>query len=218
MSRYIKELIKQGEHQELDFKFEISNSKKIARTLSAFSNTDGGKLLVGVKDNGKISGVRSEEEVYMVKGAADLFCKPPIPLKIDSWEISGKTVLEVTVQKAKERPVYAKDDSGQWKAWIRKEDENFIANRILIKSWARKNRKRGTFLEMTEKEKSFLKHLDEHQIINFSKLRRITKSTSPQTEILLINFLSLDIIELEYLPKGIYYKYKQRDNPLKNRL
>lgn len=218
MSRYIKELIKQGEHQELDFKFEISNSKKIARTLSAFSNTDGGKLLVGVKDNGKISGVRSEEEVYMVKGAAELFCKPPIPLKIDSWEISGKTVLEVTVQKAKERPVYAKDDSGQWKAWIRKEDENFIANRILIKSWARKNRKRGTFLEMTEKEKSFLKHLDEHQIINFSKLRRITKSTSPQTEILLINFLSLDIIELEYLPKGIYYKYKQRDNPLKNRL
>lgn len=218
MSRYIKELIKQGEHQELDFKFEISNSKKIARTLSAFSNTDGGKLLVGVKDNGKISGVRSEEEVYMVKGSADLFCKPPIPLKIDSWEISGKTVLEVTVQKAKERPVYAKDDSGQWKAWIRKEDENFIANRILIKSWARKNRKRGTFLEMTEKEKSFLKHLDEHQIINFSKLRRITKSTSPQTEILLINFLSLDIIELEYLPKGIYYKYKQRDNPLKNRL
>jgi len=218
MSRYIKELIKQGEHQELDFKFEISNSKKIARTLSAFSNTDGGKLLVGVKDNGKISGVRSEEEVYMVKGAAELFCKPAIPLKIDSWEISGKTVLEVTVQKAKERPVYAKDDSGQWKAWIRKEDENFIANRILIKSWARKNRKRGTFLEMTEKEKSFLKHLDEHQIINFSKLRRITKSTSPQTEILLINFLSLDIIELEYLPKGIYYKYKQRDNPLKNRL
>lgn len=218
MSRYIKELIKQGEHQELDFKFEISNSKKIARTLSAFSNTDGGKLLVGVKDNGKISGVRSEEEVYMVKGAAELFCKPPIPLKIDSWEISGKTVLEVTVQKAKERPVYAKDDSGQWKAWIRKEDENFIANRILIKSWARKNRKRGTFLEMTEKEKSFLKHLDEHQIINFSKLRRITKSTSPQTEILLINFLSLDIIELEYLPKGIYYRYKQRDNPLKNRL
>ncbi len=218
MSRYIKELIKQGEHQELDFKFEISNSKKIARTLSAFSNTDGGKLLVGIKDNGKISGVRSEEEVYMVKGAAELFCKPPIPLKIDSWEISGKTVLEVTVQKAKERPVYAKDDSGHWKAWIRKEDENFIANRILIKSWARKNRKRGTFLEMTEKEKSFLKHLDEHQIINFSKLRRITKSTRSQTEILLINFLSLDIIELEYLPKGIYYKYKQRDNPLKNRL
>lgn len=57
----IEALIEQGEHQQLDFKFEVSDSKKIARTLSAFANTDGGRLLIGVKDNGNISGVRSEE-------------------------------------------------------------------------------------------------------------------------------------------------------------
>lgn len=38
----IEALIEQGEHQQLDFKFEVSDSKKIARTLSAFANTDGG--------------------------------------------------------------------------------------------------------------------------------------------------------------------------------
>ena len=32
----IEALIEQGEHQQLDFKFEVSDSKKIARTLSAF--------------------------------------------------------------------------------------------------------------------------------------------------------------------------------------
>ena len=48
----IEALIEQGEHQQLDFKFEVSDSKKIARTLSAFANTDGGRLLIGVKDNG----------------------------------------------------------------------------------------------------------------------------------------------------------------------
>lgn len=37
----IEALIEQGEHQQLDFKFEVSDSKKIARTLSAFANTDG---------------------------------------------------------------------------------------------------------------------------------------------------------------------------------
>ena len=58
----IEELIAQGEHQQLDFKFEVSDSKKIARTLSAFANTDGGRLLIGVKDNGAIAGVRSDEE------------------------------------------------------------------------------------------------------------------------------------------------------------
>ena len=45
----IEALIAQGEHQQLDFKFEVSDSKKIARTLSAFANTDGGRLLIGVK-------------------------------------------------------------------------------------------------------------------------------------------------------------------------
>ena len=40
--------IEEGEHQQQDFKFEVSDSRKIARTLSAFANTDGGRLLIGV--------------------------------------------------------------------------------------------------------------------------------------------------------------------------
>ena len=75
---YIYSLIAEGEHQQQDFKFEISDARKIARTFSAFANTDGGKLLVGVKDNGRIAGIRSEEEMYMVETAAQLYCIPEI--------------------------------------------------------------------------------------------------------------------------------------------
>jgi predicted HTH transcriptional regulator len=49
---YIKNLIAEGEGQELDFKYHVSSASKIARTLVAFANTDGGRLLIGVKDNG----------------------------------------------------------------------------------------------------------------------------------------------------------------------
>ena len=35
--------VHEGEHQQQDFKFEISDARKIAKTLSAFSNTDGGR-------------------------------------------------------------------------------------------------------------------------------------------------------------------------------
>ena len=59
-------------------KFEISDARKIAKTLSAFANTDGGKLLIGVKDNGKIAGVRSDEEQYMIEAAAGLYCSPEV--------------------------------------------------------------------------------------------------------------------------------------------
>ena len=56
---YIEKLIEQGEHQHLDFKFAVNDSRKIARSLVAFANTTGGKLLIGVKDNGTIAGVRT---------------------------------------------------------------------------------------------------------------------------------------------------------------
>jgi len=52
MERYLKDLISGGEGQQLDFKYCISDSRKIARTLSAFANSGGGKLLIGVRDNG----------------------------------------------------------------------------------------------------------------------------------------------------------------------
>ena len=67
---YIEELVAQGEHQQQDFKFLISDARKIARSISAFANRDGGRLLIGVKDNGTIAGVRNEEDIYVVEQAA----------------------------------------------------------------------------------------------------------------------------------------------------
>ena len=70
--------IARGEGVSQDFKFRIDDQKKIARTLAAFANTEGGSLLIGVKDNGKIAGVNPEEEYYMIEGASDLYTKPPV--------------------------------------------------------------------------------------------------------------------------------------------
>ena len=100
MSKYIKELIEQGENQILDFKFEVSDSKKIARSLVAFANTDGGILLIGVKDNGKIAGVRSEEEYFMLETATQIFCRPEVKFSALEWNIEGKVVYEVKVPKS----------------------------------------------------------------------------------------------------------------------
>lgn len=79
--RYIQDLIGEGEHENQDFKFEISDAMKIARTISAFANHSGGRLLIGVKDNGKISGIKSDEEIYMIDQAASMYCRPPQAVK-----------------------------------------------------------------------------------------------------------------------------------------
>ena len=84
---YIYTLIAEGEHVEQDFKYEISDARKIARTLSAFANTQGGRLLIGVKDNGRIAGVRSDEEMYMIEAAAHLYCKPEVVVAMHVYKV-----------------------------------------------------------------------------------------------------------------------------------
>jgi len=134
-SHYITDLIKQGENQTLDFKFEISDSRKIARTLVAFANTDGGTLLIGVKDNGVITGIRSEEEKYMVETAALMYTCPMVRYATKEWQVEGKTVLEVVLAKGEERPYFALEPNGRWMAYIRVKDQNLLANRVLLMVW-----------------------------------------------------------------------------------
>ena len=74
----ISELISQGEHQQQDFKMRIDNSKKIAKTLCAFANGIGGRVLIGIKDNGNVFGIDVQEEAYMIEAAADMYSKPEI--------------------------------------------------------------------------------------------------------------------------------------------
>ena len=114
---YIQRLISEGEHVHQDFKFEISDARKIAKSISAFANTEGGRLLVGVKDNGKIAGVRSEEEIYMIEAAAQRYCQPPVDLHTYIYKVEGKDVLEVVIDESPRKPVYALDaEERRWGA------------------------------------------------------------------------------------------------------
>ena len=116
---YIHALIAEGEHQQQDFKFEISDARKIAKTLSAFANTNGGRLLIGVKDNGKIAGVRSEEEKYMIEAAAQLYCVPEVEYSLQTYIVEGRQVLVATIEETPHKPVYAKDETGKPLAYLR---------------------------------------------------------------------------------------------------
>jgi predicted HTH transcriptional regulator len=113
--------IQQGENQHLDFKKTIQDSRKIARSLVAFANSRGGSLLIGVKDNGSIAGIRSEEEIHMIEVATLLYCHPKLPYTCITHSISGKTVLEVQVAPMPQTLWKAQDEQGKWQVWLRQQ-------------------------------------------------------------------------------------------------
>lgn len=133
---YIQRLIEEGEHERQDFKFAITDAPKIAHSISAFANADGGRLLVGVKDNGNIAGVRSEEDAYVVEQAAQMCCVPPQPVQIDAFNVGqGTVVLRVTIEKSHRRPVYCREADGRLRAYFRVKDENIVAHPLMVRAW-----------------------------------------------------------------------------------
>ena len=127
-------IIRKGEGLNLDFKFRIDDQKKIARTLVAFANSSGGSLLIGVKDNGKVSGVNPEEEYYMIEGAADLYTQPRVAFDFKVWQEGHHLVLEIVVPKG-EAKHKAMDENGKWRSFARVDDHTLIGNKILEKVW-----------------------------------------------------------------------------------
>ena len=205
MSSYIKKLISEGEHQQQDFKFEISDSKKIARSLAAFSNTDGGKLLVGVKDNGVSAGVRSEEEFYMVEAAAQMYCRPEVKFKMKEWNVDGKTVLEIDIPKCSTGPCSAPDKDGKWMVYIRVNDQNLLANTVLLRVWQLEKRKKGITIRYTDKEKILLDYIDKRGPVTVSKFRAIAGISRKVAEKVLVDLITLKIINMEVTEKEVFY-------------
>ncbi len=200
--KYIRSLIAQGEHQQLDFKFEISDARKIARTLSAFANTDGGRLLVGVKDNGRISGVRSEEEFYMVESAASLYCKPEVQFDSHIHMVEGKNVLEIYIPPVKKKPVYAQDDHKRWMAYLRVADESILAGIVQLRIWTgeQENAYDDTedhLLEFTRKEQILLSTLELSPGASLSKLKRDTGFNRNELVSLMTKLVRFDVVEME---------------------
>ena len=133
---YIQRLIEEGEHECQDFKYSVSDASKIAHSISAFANGRGGRLLIGVKDNGSIAGVRNEEDIFVIEQAASMYCRPEQHVEFSAYNVDAGTVVIVAgIPTAGTRPVLAREQDGSWRAYIRVADENITAHPLQVKAW-----------------------------------------------------------------------------------
>ncbi len=198
-------LIDQGEHQRLDFKFRIDSSAKIAKTLSAFANTDGGKLLIGVKDNGRITGIDPEEEYYMIEGAAELYCKPAVSFSSTVYESEDKLVLEIDVPPSPDKPHFAKEGA-QWIAYVRQKDENYTANKVLLRYLRdKKPNQRKNLIAYGPEERLLFEYLSANEDVSVSKFSRLARIPIYRAEKILALFLKWGVIKWEASDKGIRF-------------
>ncbi len=206
---YIHTLIAEGEHQQQDFKFEISDACKIAKTLSAFANTEGGRLLIGVKDNGRIAGVRSEEEKYMIEAAAVLYCNPTVNYNMQTYQIEGRTILIVHIEESKQKPIYAKNESGKYLAYLRIKDENILATPVHLRVWQQSGNPLGELMKYTEREHLLLDLLKQNGRLSLNQYCRLAHISRRAAEHLLAKFIRYDIVETAFEDHKFHFRLKE---------
>lgn len=100
-----------SESSRLEFKSILPANNKIIRSVIGFCNAKGGKLIVGVDNDGTIKGI-SEEDAHQamewLNNAIYTACTPPILPLIYQQRIDGKVLLIIEVSSGINKPYYQK--------------------------------------------------------------------------------------------------------------
>ena len=191
---FIERLIAEGEHDRQDFKYTISDARKIARSLSAFANHRGGRLLIGVKDNGTVAGVRSEEDIYMIETAAQIYCRPEPSVTFHAYKANDE------VAPSDIRPIYVQEDDGTQKAYIRVADENILAPELLVRAWRRQNSPQGSLLTLNAVETTVIDTIAASAggMISSEQLIRMVKASRFTIEEAITKLAAIGTVEFRY--------------------
>jgi predicted HTH transcriptional regulator len=202
----IKKMIFEGEGVTLDFKKTITSCEKIAKTMVSFANNKGGRLFIGVADDGTIKGVKSEdEERYMITKAAQLFARPALDPIFEEVYVDDKLVLVVEIEPSNIKPHYSLAEDGKWWVYVRVKDKSVLASKIVVDVLKRTAEDKGVLIEYSAKEKALLEYLEKMQRINVKEYCDLLNLSRRNAQRILVNMVLSGVIRIHTTEKEEYY-------------
>jgi len=202
----VKKMILEGEGVTLDFKKTITSCEKIAKTIVSFANNKGGRLLIGVDDDGTIRGVKSEdEERYMITKAAHFYARPALEPTFEEIYIDDKVVLVVDTSESSSKPHYALAEDGKWWVYVRVKDKSVLASKVVVDVLKRSADNHGVLIEYSAKEKTLLEHIEKAGRITMKECCQLLKITRKRAQRLLVDLALSGIIRIRTTEKEEFY-------------
>lgn len=183
----IEEILK-GESEKTEFK-ENTKTNTYIKTVVAFANGNGGKIVFGVKDNREIVGVENEFEVMdgIINAISDS-CYPMIVPDISLHTLENKTVILVEIEGGKKKPYYLKSKGMQKGTYIRSGattriiEEDYVLKELVLEG---ENKyfdqqvchRESVSDEEIEKFCEWLEKLARKNSENDTEIRKITRNT-----------------------------------------
>ncbi|WP_304516599.1 helix-turn-helix domain-containing protein [Cecembia rubra] len=205
----IIKLAQQGEGLKVEFKKKAAFPEKIVREIIALANTEGGVLLIGVDDDGTVSGQRFiEEEIFVMEKAIRELVRPELEYKVELVKLNAKKGVAVfQIPKSENRPHYLLDQNRK-RAYVRVADRSIQASKEMWEILKRDKMQQNMVFTYGDKETVLMKALAEKGKVtlkdfqNFAKLPRFLASKT-LVRLVLANVIQIVPQEKEdfYIPK-----------------
>ncbi|EOZ96510.1 putative ATP-dependent DNA helicase [Indibacter alkaliphilus LW1] len=197
----VQQIAKQGEGLKVEFKKKAAFPEKIVKEVIALANTDGGHLLIGVDDDGTVSGQRFiEEDVFVMEKAINELIRPKLSYSLEIIKLNPKKGVAIfTFERSPGRPHFMMDEKKK-KAFVRAADRSIQASREMWEILRRGKNPKDMVFTYGEKETLLMKALGENGRITvkeYQKLAKLPRFVASKTLIRLVLANVITIIPQE---------------------
>ena len=214
----LKQLVRQGEGQYVEFKLKANHPEKIVREMIAFANSQGGGwLLLGVDDDRTIKGVKYpyEDEYVMSKAIAE-YAYPVLKyrlVRVSLEEYKEREVLAFYIPKSKEVSYFKESDNEKYgKAYIRVKDKCLKASYEMWEILKRQAKQSGTPFQYGEKERVLLQYLANNKQITVEEFSRNAQISRTMASRCLVTLVVAKVITIYPQENGVDYFQYNLDN------
>lgn len=206
----IHKIARQGEGLKVEFKKKAAFPEKIVRELIALANTEGGYLLIGVDDDGTVSGQRFiEEEVFVMEKAISEHIHPKLDYAISVIKLNPKKGVAVfVINKSTNRPHFLVEEKRK-KAFVRVKDRSIQASREMWEILRRSKTPKDMVFTYGEKENILLKTLHEKGKITLKEFQQLAKLPGFLASKTLVRLVLANVINIVPQENEDFYTLKE---------
>ncbi|MEX0747785.1 MAG: ATP-binding protein [Rhodothermales bacterium] len=205
----LTQLASLGEGANLEFKRKVPRPERFAKEMIAFANTQGGRLLLGVDDDGAVVGLRDvEEEEFVLNRAMSRHCSPELSFSMEHVPVAHRReVIIVHVPESPTKPHFLvqSENGSEGTAYVRVEDKSVEASPEAVKLMRKDKGTAGVSFEFGEKELMLMRYLDNYGRITvkqFASLANISDRGASRTLVLLTR---ANVLRLHADPRHDYF-------------
>lgn len=208
--RELEQLVDLGEGLSLEFKRRVPRPQRIAKEMVALTNTHGGRIVLGVDDNGAILGIdHASEEKFLLRQAVQAHCRPAVEYQTERIEVEPHCdVLLVTIPESSAKPhavVTTGEPTDPGTAYVRVEARSVEASPDTVQEMRAQKDGAGVTFEFGETESLLMRYLDDYGRISVEQLAQLADISSERASQTLLRLTKADLLHLHPHQDGDFF-------------